>query len=130
VWLEITTLIIPTFNDSAEVIKQQVRWIADEIGLEVPLHFSAYFPTSAGTNPPPPTSASAIFMARDIAMTAGLRYVYTGNINDPAGEATFCPQCRQTVIARNRYRIEESHIDEDGCCSFCGQTVGGIFEAS
>ncbi|MDR3234385.1 MAG: AmmeMemoRadiSam system radical SAM enzyme [Planctomycetaceae bacterium] len=125
VWLEVTTLLIPTLNDSGEEIAEMSHWIADELGLEIPLHFSAYHPTLQ--HAPPPTPPSALFEARNIAMSAGLRFVYTGNIRDTAGEATLCPQCGQTVIARNRYSIEEYRIDEDGCCSFCGQTISGCF---
>jgi pyruvate formate lyase activating enzyme len=125
VWLEITTLLIPTLNDSDTEVAALTAWIAEELGREIPLHFSAYHPTVSDA--PPSTPPSTLFRAREAALSAGLRFVYTGNITDPAGETTLCPQCRQAVIARNRYCIEEYRIDEDGCCLLCGQTIAGMF---
>jgi pyruvate formate lyase activating enzyme len=128
-WLEVTTLLIPGLNDSESEINALCDWLARHLGREVPLHFSAFHPankmqTLAST--PPQT----LFRAREIARSCDLRYVYTGNIDDPAGQSTYCPQCGQAVISRNRYAIEEYEIDEDFCCKYCGQTIGGCFTDS
>ncbi|MDR0869884.1 MAG: AmmeMemoRadiSam system radical SAM enzyme [Planctomycetaceae bacterium] len=125
--LEMTTLLIPSLNDSPQEIGALTQWIAEELGCEIPLHFSAYFP--AGKEPPVPvcTPPQTLFRAREAARNAGLKYVYTGNIRDAAGQTTYCPQCRQAVIERDGYRILEMQIDEDGCCKFCGQTIAGQF---
>ncbi|GHT40154.1 AmmeMemoRadiSam system radical SAM enzyme [Planctomycetales bacterium] len=125
-WLEITTLLIPTLNDSDSEITQLARWIVADLGKEIPLHFSAFFPRYRLLNLAP-TEPKTLFRAREIALAEGLRYVYTGNIEDAAGEATYCPQCGQCVISRCRYRVDEYHIDEDACCRFCGQTIAGCF---
>jgi pyruvate formate lyase activating enzyme len=123
--LEITTLLIPTLNDSEEEIDALSRWICRHLGAEVPLHFSAYHP--AGRVPPIALAAPphTLFRAREIAMSNGLLFVYTGNIDDPAGQTTYCPQCRQAVISRNRFALEEYEIDEECCCKYCGQTITG-----
>lgn len=126
-WLEITTLLIPTLNDSDQEIGTLCDWIAQNLGKEIPLHFSAFHPSHKLLNLPS-TPPQTLFRAREIAMSSGLCYVYTGNIDDLAGQLTYCPQCGQTVIFRNRYTIEEYEIDEDSCCKFCGQTLSGCFE--
>ncbi len=132
VWLEVTTLLIPSLNDSDEEIEALSRWLAKEIGIagrEVPLHFSAYRPAyqMTGVSAPPPTPPRTLFHARELAMNAGLWNVYTGNIDDPAGQTTYCPQCKQAVISRNRFQIDEYNIDDESCCKFCGQSIAGRF---
>lgn len=126
-WLEVTTLLIPTLNDSVREIESLSLWVARNLGLETPLHFSAFHPAYQLTSIPS-TPPSTLFQAREIAVAAGLQYVYTGNIDDPAGQTTYCPQCRQAVIERQRYNVSEYEIDEESCCRYCGQTIAGQFE--
>ena len=125
-WLEITTLLIPTRNDSEEEISRMCDWIARALGPETPLHLSAFHPAHRRTDLPR-TPPETLFRAREWAFRSGLRHVYTGNIPDPAGQSTYCPQCGQTLIFRNSYSIEEYNIDDEGCCRFCGQSICGRF---
>jgi pyruvate formate lyase activating enzyme len=125
-WLEVTTLLIPSLNDSDKEIGELCHWFAQNIGMDVPLHFSAFRPANKMPTLPP-TPPQTLFRARNIAMTSGLKYVYTGNIDDPAGQSTHCPQCGQTVILRDRYSIDEYKIDDESCCKYCGQSINGCF---
>ena len=125
-WLEVTTLLIPSLNDSDQELGELCDWFAQHLGREIPLHFSAFRPANKllTLSPTPPQT---LFRAREIALSSGLRYVYTGNINDPAGQSTYCPQCGQTVILRDRYVVVEYQIDEESCCKYCGQSISGRF---
>lgn len=125
-WLEVTTLLIPTLNDADDDLRRQGAWMVRRLGPETPLHLSAFHPAYRRLDLPP-TPPETLFRARELFMAEGLRYVYTGNIHDSAGQSTYCPQCRQTVILRDGYRIEEYRIDGEGCCRFCGQTIAGRF---
>ncbi len=125
--LEVTTLLIPTLNDSEEEIKELSVWVRKNIGAETPLHFSAFRPAFEMLDLPP-TPPRTLFHAREIARTVGLMHVYTGNIDDPAGQTTYCPQCHQAVISRHRFQVDELNLGEDGCCGFCGQSIHGCFD--
>ncbi len=127
VWLEVTTLLIPGLNDSDAEITELAEWFRKTLGPETPLHFSAFRPMNKMLDIDS-TSPSTLFHAREIATNVGLRYVYTGNINDPAGQTTCCPQCHQAVIARNGMGVTEIDVDEESCCKFCGQTIAGRFD--
>jgi pyruvate formate lyase activating enzyme len=97
IWFEITTLLIPTLNDSDAEIHAMVDWIARELGPDVPLHFTAFHPDWKMDNLPA-TPPATLQRARKIALEAGLHYVYTGNIHDPQGGTTFCPACQTALI--------------------------------
>jgi len=125
-WFEVTTLLIPTLNDSDEEIAELCHWFAQHLGREVPLHFSAFRPANKLLTFPP-TPPQTLFRAREIALSFSLKYVYTGNIDDPAGQSTHCPQCGQTVILRDRYTVVEYDIDDESCCKYCGQSIYGRF---
>jgi pyruvate formate lyase activating enzyme len=126
-WFEITTLLIPELNDSEAEVGELSSWIFSNLGGEVPLHFSAFRPADR-LRSISPTPAETLFRARETALAAGLKYVYTGNIDDPAGQSTFCPQCKQSIISRERFNVTEYLIDEDQCCRYCGQTIAGEFD--
>jgi len=126
-WLEVTTLLIPSLNDSDREIGELCHWFAKNIGREIPLHFSAFHPANRLLTLPS-TPPQTLFRACEIAGTAGLRYVYTGNIDDPAGQSTHCPQCGQTVILRHRYTVDAYEIDDESCCKYCGQSISGRFD--
>jgi pyruvate formate lyase activating enzyme len=126
VWLEITTLLIPGENDSSNEIDAMTQWIADNLGLDVPLHFSAFHPDFKMLETMP-TPLSTLRRARDIAMNNGLRYVYTGNVTDPEGGMTICANCGRGIIARDRYAITGWYLNEAGNCQFCGSAVPGVF---
>ncbi|MEP7068617.1 MAG: AmmeMemoRadiSam system radical SAM enzyme [Usitatibacter sp.] len=128
VWLEITTLLIPGKNDSAEEARAMSRWIHRELGPDVPLHFTAFHPDFKMTDLPP-TPASTLARARTIAMDEGLRYVYTGNVHDKEGGTTFCPGCGWAVIVRDWHRIEGYSLTADGHCPKCATAIPGRFEA-
>ena len=127
VWLEITTLLIPTKNDSDEEIYRLSKWIAQELGTGVPLHFTAFHPDWKLTDLPP-TAPQTLGRAREIAVGEGLKFVYTGNVHDIDGGTTFCPGCGKALIARDWHRILFYRLTADGRCPDCATVVNGRFE--
>ncbi len=128
VWLEITNLIIPQANDSPGDIERMCRWIVDELGPDVPLHFSAFHPDFEVTDRPA-TPPATLIAAYDIARRVGLRYVYTGNVSDRAHQGTRCPDCGRVVIQRDGYTLGTFDI-EGGRCRHCGTPVAGHYDES
>lgn len=125
-WLEITTLLIPGQNDSQVEIAALSRWVHDHLGPDVPLHFSAFHPDWRMRDVPA-TPASTLISARRIAMEAGLRYVYTGNIRDTAGQSTYCHGCGARLISRDGYDVSDWSLTPNGRCTSCGVECAGIF---
>ena len=135
-WLEITTLLIPGKNDSEDEIDQLSRWLVKNLGVEVPLHFSAFHPDWKMRDIPA-TPAPTLNRARDIALANGLQYVYTGNVHDPVGSSTYCPNCGIRLIERDWYQLGEwaladtsvSNTDETGTgkCGGCDEIIAGVF---
>ena len=128
VWFEITTLLIPGRNDSDAEIEAMCAWIAQELGPDVPLHFSAFHPDWKMTDIPA-TPAATLERARRIAQRRGLHYVYTGNVHDPEGGTTYCPHCGKALIVRDWYQLLDYRVSADGHCSECGGAVAGRFQA-
>jgi pyruvate formate lyase activating enzyme len=127
VWFEITTLLIPGENDSASEIEAESAWVIDHLGPDVPLHFTAFHPDWKLTDRPS-TPPQTLRMARRIAMNAGFNYVYTGNVHDPAGQATHCHACGAVLIGRDWYDIMAWQLSSDGRCARCGTRCHGVFE--
>ena len=125
-WVELTTLLIPGYNDAPDEIAQMCRWILAELGPDVPLHFSAFHPDFKMLDVPatPPATLRA---ARDAALDAGLHFVYTGNVHDPGGEITSCAGCGHALIERDWYAILAYRLTADGRCPGCGAAVPGRF---
>ena len=126
VWTEITTLLIPGQNDDEGEIRAMCQWIAKELGSHVPLHFSAFHPDYKMLDTPP-TPPETLTRARAIALECGLKYVYTGNVHDRAGDTTFCPQCNTELVVRDWYEILDYRLTEDGHCPDCNAQVAGRF---
>ncbi|NTV39912.1 MAG: AmmeMemoRadiSam system radical SAM enzyme [Demequinaceae bacterium] len=127
-WLELTTLLIPGFNDSTDEIARMSRWILAELGPDVPLHFSAFHPDFKMLDVPP-TPPATLRAARATAMDTGLHFVYTGNVHDPECETTTCPACNAVLIERDWYAILAYRITKEGRCPECGTAVPGRFAA-
>jgi len=125
-WLELTTLLIPGENDSETELQALTGWVARELGADVPLHFTAFHPDWKMTDRPR-TPLATLRRARDIARDNGLRYVYTGNVQDTQGGSTWCPCCGAQLIERDGYRIGAWRLGEDGCCAGCGTVIAGVF---
>ncbi|MGF1645140.1 MAG: AmmeMemoRadiSam system radical SAM enzyme, partial [Thiotrichales bacterium] len=128
-WLEITTLLIPGENDSDDELAQLVTWVAGNLGTEVPVHFTAFHPDWKMMDHPS-TPPATLTRARRIAMSHGLRHVYTGNVRDPVGANTYCHACGTTLIGRDGYTITAWHLDANGACQRCGTRCAGVFEAA
>ena len=128
VWFEITTLLIPGHNDSNEEITAMSRWIMQELGPDVPLHFSAFHPDHKMPDVPA-TPPATLVRARNIALKAGLHHVYTGNVHHTEGDTTFCPGCHAPLIVRDWYQINQYRLDANGHCPDCGAAVAGRFDA-
>lgn len=125
VWIELTNLIIPGLNDSVEKISKLVDWVEKNLGKDVPLHFSAFFPQYKITNLPP-TNPEILKKARRIAIGKGLKYVYTGNIYDEEGNNTYCPGCHKLLVKRRYYSIIENNINK-GRCKYCHEKIAGVW---
>ncbi len=128
IWVEITTLLIPTLNDSEAEIRALATWVHKHMGADVPLHFSAYHPDYKLTDLPT-TPVSTLRRARAIALEVGLRHVYTGNVHDPEGDTTFCGGCGEPLIVRDWYALRAWNLGPEGRCRQCGERLAGRFEA-
>ena len=126
VWFEITTLLIPGKNDSDEEIRNESQWIARELGLDVPLHFTAFHPDYKMMDLPP-TPPETLSRARAIAQQEGLQYVYTGNVFDTEGGTTYCTGCKAPLIVRDWHRILRYRVTQDGRCPDCTTPLAGEF---
>ncbi len=124
IWVEVTTLIIPTLNDSPHELREIAEFIKS-VGEEIPWHVSRFHPTYR-VNDTPATPADILRKAREIGREAGLRYVYTGNIPGDDGENTYCYQCGKLLIRRYGFQVIENVI-VDAKCPQCGAVIDGVF---
>lgn len=127
VWLEITTLLIPGQNDGDDELRRQCDWLLEHLGTDVPLHFSAFHPDFKMRDIPR-TPPETLRRARRIALDAGLRFVYTGNVHDPDGQTTHCPGCAAPVVVRDWYDLRAYHLTDAGQCVHCGHQLPGVFD--
>ena len=127
VWFEITTLLIPGHNDSDQEIEAMSRWIMNELGPDVPLHFSAFHPDHKMPDVPA-TPLATLVRARRLALKAGLHHVYTGNVHNAEGDTTWCPACHAPLIERDWYQIKTYRLDARGHCTDCGAPLAGRFD--
>lgn len=125
IWTEITTLIIPTLNDTEQELRQIAEFIKNEAGPETPWHITAFHPTYKLTNLHP-TNIQILRIAREIGLKTGLRYVYEGNVPGEDGENTFCYKCQKILIRRFGYQILENNII-DSACPYCGAKIDGKY---
>ena len=125
VWLELVVLIIPTLNDSSREIDRMTKWIYRELGPDVPLHFSRYYPTFMLQNIPP-TPPETLYRCRKISLNNGLHFVYIGNILTEAAN-TYCPHCGALLIERAGFAAEIVGMKKNRCDK-CGQIIPGVFD--
>ncbi len=125
VWLEVLTLLVPGQNDSDDELRALAKWIHENLGDDVPLHFTRFFPQYKLRNLSP-TPVETILRARQIAKTCGLHYVYTGNVAFPEGEATICPKSGEAVIRRAGHSVLSNQL-KNGACSD-GEKIPGIWQ--
>lgn len=126
-WVEVTTLLIPGYNDSDAELDAMTQWLARNLGPDVPLHFTAFRPAWKMTDVPP-TPPETLKRAHGIAVLNGLRYVYTGNVHDPDHQTTHCTTCHTALIRRDWHRVMGWHLNPDGTCPHCGTLLPGNFE--
>jgi pyruvate formate lyase activating enzyme len=126
VWFEITSLLIPGENDSEAQLHWAAEWVAENLGPDVPWHFTAFHPDYMMRDKPH-TPATLLTRAREIARSKGLHYVYTGNVHDRAGNSTTCPGCHTLLIERDWYELVAWHL-KGNRCSACGREIAGHFD--
>ncbi len=125
VHLEIVNLVVPTLNDSDEMLKQLILWMKNEVGPDVPLHFTRFHPDYQMRNLPP-TPIATLERAFAMAKAEGLRYIYVGNVPGHAGNNTCCPCCGKIVIARSAFFVGEMHL-KNGRCEYCDEHIAGVW---
>lgn len=127
VWLEITNLIIPGENDGEAEIDAMTAWVVENLGPEVPMHFSAFHPDyrmlDTGRTP-----FETLARARRIARRNGVRHAYTGNVHDAGRQSSYCHACGNRVITRNWYELGDWNLTDDGRCTGCGTVMAGVFD--
>ncbi|MFC1453972.1 AmmeMemoRadiSam system radical SAM enzyme [Verrucomicrobiota bacterium] len=126
VWFEIVVLIIPSLNDGADEIKKMSAWIVKELGRDVPVHFSRFHPMFKMRNISP-TPLKTLRKTRQIAMDAGINFVYIGNAPGEESQNTICPLCKTLLIRRYQYSILENNI-AGGLCKKCKTKIPGVWE--
>jgi pyruvate formate lyase activating enzyme len=124
--LEVTNLVIPTLNDSDQMLRDLCRWMVQNLGRETPLHFSRFFPQFQMKNLPS-TPAETLDRAKEIARSEGLYHVYIGNITRPGADDTFCPGCGKRLVHRYGFQVLENRVDA-GRCPDCGKEIYGIWQ--
>lgn len=127
VWFELTTLLIPGENDSDAELEEMTQWVVENLGPDVPMHFTAFHPDWQMLDHPP-TPPETLQRARRIALKNGVRYAYTGNVYDAAGQSTYCRDCGELLIERDWYRLGRWNLTADARCAACGTPCAGRFD--
>jgi pyruvate formate lyase activating enzyme len=127
-WLELTTLLIPGKNDADDELRDMCRWVVENLGPDVPMHFTAFHPDWKMRDVPP-TPPAILTRARQLALEAGVQYAYTGNVHDPEGNSTWCHACGELLIERSWHSLGRWHLTGEGKCQSCAAVVPGVFEA-
>jgi len=125
VHLELVTLLVPGKNDDPETLRSMCQWIGDTLGPDTPLHFSRFYPMYR-LQQVAPTPVARLEMARAVALEAGLRYVYIGNVAGHEAQRTVCPECEALLIHRDGYQVRVENLKQ-GACQVCGQKIPGIW---
>jgi pyruvate formate lyase activating enzyme len=125
VHLEIVNLVVPTLNDAPDELRAMMDWILQELGPDVPLHFSRFQPQYKLNNLPP-TPVETLTAAWETARQLGIHYAYVGNVFDHPGNHTYCPACGEVIIRRQGFAVLEYRL-EGGKCAFCGQPIAGVW---
>lgn len=123
VWLELVVLVIPTLNDSHRELDAMTRWVVQQLGRDVPIHFTRFHPMYKLINLPP-TPVATLESARKIAMDNGIRFAYAGNVPGHPSENTYCPYCQNLLIKRQGYHVLFNRITKSHC-NQCGKRIGG-----
>jgi len=124
-WTEIVYLVLPTLNDSDAEFQGAARWVRNELGLDVPLHFTRFHPEYLLKNLPI-TPLKTLERAKAIGDAEGLHYVYIGNVPGHPAENTYCPHCRRVVVERTGFLITGTHL-HNGKCAYCQQKIAGVW---
>ncbi len=119
--IEVTNLLIPGYNDSDDDIEALVNFMVSEVAADVPLHFTRFFPHYRMQDIPP-TETSTLMRAREMALEAGMKYVYVGNLPGTDAENTYCPSCGELLIKRDGYMVDASRL-RSGKCPECGMKI-------
>jgi pyruvate formate lyase activating enzyme len=127
-WLELTTLIIPGENDSEAELEAMTQWVVENLGIDVPMHFTAFHPDWKMQHKSP-TPVSSLLKARQIAIKNGVSYAYVGNVHDKSADSTYCHGCKKLLIGRDWYELSDWNLDTSGNCRFCGERCAGVFNA-
>jgi len=128
IWFEIINLIVPSYTDNLEGIRRMCDWLVANLGPDTPLHFSRFHPQHKLTHLPP-TPVETLVRAREAAKSAGLRYVYLGNVRGvPEAETTFCPNCRKAVVERDIFAVTSFRL-KAGKCPDCHTPIAGVWSA-
>jgi pyruvate formate lyase activating enzyme len=127
VWLELTTLLIPGENDSDAEVEEMTQWVVSALGPDVPMHFTAFHPDYRMTDKEH-TPPATLERAQRIARKNGIRYAYTGNVDNPRGESTYCHACGELLVGRDRYRLGTWRLTSDGRCARCGEAWAGVLD--
>ncbi|MGB9936207.1 MAG: AmmeMemoRadiSam system radical SAM enzyme [Methanobacterium sp.] len=123
--IEITNLMIPGYNDSEEDIKALLNFLIEETGVEVPLHFTRFFPYYE-LGQLPPTPVESLRRAYDMAKEAGMQYVYIGNVSSGGEESTLCPECGKVLIERNGFEVSDDKLRQTRKCPACEAPINII----
>ncbi len=123
IWTEIVYLVVPTLNDDERELINLCKWIKNNLGPDVPIHFTRFHPYYLLKNLPS-TPVKTLERAWKIAKSEGLNYVYIGNVPGHKAEHTYCPNCGEIVIARRGYFIEDIKISK-GQCMHCQHAIAG-----
>jgi len=126
-WLEIVNLMLPTLNDDMTTVQEMCNWIRENLGADVPLHFTRFFPAYRMTHLLP-TPVKTLESAREVAVKEGLQFVYIGNVPAHRYNSTFCPKCDRLIIGRLHFSVMTVEIRK-GKCRFCGYPISGLWVA-
>jgi pyruvate formate lyase activating enzyme len=126
VWLEIINLVVPSWTDNLDMIKRMCNWLVENGLATSPLHFDRFHPDYKLTQLPA-TPIGVLTQAREIALAAGIKYVYIGNVPGLDAQNTLCPKCRETVVERRGFTVVQNNLVK-GACKKCGEKIPGVWE--